>query len=205
MDLETTIGHVTSSVGPGTPWGIARYRTGAAWPTVRSRGIVKEVVVRTWFVRLVGGTAAALAVLATVFLVGMRTKSPAVLDRVRRFNRAVTNPRVLRSAGTAGASASVIRHVGRTSGRPYETPVGPIAVGDDFVIALPYGLRTDWVRNVLATGSATLLHEGRTVPLHQPEVVPTVEVAGDLPSSEQRTLRIFGVDQCLRVRRAGGG
>src|SRR5687767_8959102 len=55
----------------------------------------------------------AVAADATVFLVGMRTKSPAVVDRVRRFNRAVTNPRVLRSAGSPGASASVIRHVGR--------------------------------------------------------------------------------------------
>src|SRR5215213_2744877 len=101
----------------------------------------------------------ALGVVATVFVLGMRTKSPVVMDRVRRFNRAVTNPRVLRSAGSPGASASVIRHVGRVSGRSYETPVGPFAVGDDFVIALPYGSGTDWVRNVLTHGAATLVHE----------------------------------------------
>ena len=145
-----------------------------------------------------------LVVLATVFLLGMRSKSPAVLDRVRRFNRAVTNPRVLRSAGSPGASASVIRHVGRASGRSYQTPVGPFAVGDDFVIALPYGPGADWVRNVLANGSATIVHEGQTVAVHQPEVVSTADVVRDLPSSEQRTLRLFRVDQCLRVRRAGG-
>jgi hypothetical protein len=153
-----------------------------------------------WFARLVGVTVIGLAVLATVFLVGMRTKTPAVVDRIRRFNRAVTNPRVLRSAGKPGASASVIRHVGRVSGRSYETPVGPFAVGDDFVIALPYGPRADWVRNVMTTGSAILVHEGRTVPIHEPEVVPVAEVITDLPSSEQRTLRLFGVDECLRVR-----
>lgn len=153
-----------------------------------------------WVIRLAAGTMVALAALATVFLVGMRTKSPAVVDRVRRFNRAVTNPRVLRSAGSPGASASVIRHIGRRSGRSYETPVGPFAVGDVFVIALPYGPGADWVRNVVANGSATLIHEGRTVPVHEPEVVSTAEVVADLPSSEQRTLRLFGVDQCLRVR-----
>ena len=158
-----------------------------------------------WIARVVAGAVVALAVVATVFLVGMRTKSPAVVDRMRRFNRAVTNPRVLRSAGSPGASASVIRHVGRVSGRLFETPVGPFAVGDDFVVGLPYGPRADWVRNVLANGSATLVHEGRTVPVHQPEVVPTLEVASDLPSSEQRTLRIFGVDQCLRLRPVPGG
>jgi hypothetical protein len=153
-----------------------------------------------WLVRLVAAALLAAAALAAVFLVGMRTKSPVVTDRVRRFNRAVTNPRVLRSAGTPGASASVIRHVGRVSGRSYETPVGPFAVGDDFVIALPYGPGADWVRNVLTHGTATLVHEGRTVPVHQPEVVPTTLVVEDLPPSDQRTLRLFGVGECLRVR-----
>jgi hypothetical protein len=155
-----------------------------------------------WFVRFVGVTTVGFALLATVFLVGMRAKNPAVVDRVRRFNRAVTNPRVLRSAGRPGASASVIRHLGRVSGRSYETPVGPFAVGDHFVIALPYGPSADWVRNVLTKGSAVLVHEGRTLSLHEPEVVPVAAVIADLPASEQRTLRLFGVKECLRVRPA---
>jgi hypothetical protein len=153
-----------------------------------------------WLVRLMGAAVLVAAAVAAVFVVGMRTNSAVVTDRVRRFNRAVTNPRVLRSAGTPGASASVIRHVGRVSGRSYETPVGPFAVGGDFLIALPYGPGADWVRNVLTHGSATLVHEGRTVSVHQPEVVPTTLVLDDLPPSEQRMLRVFAVDECLRVR-----
>ena len=66
-------------------------------------GFEEEVDVVSWFVRLVGVTVVGFVVLATVFLVGMRTKTPAVVYRVRRFNRAVTNPRVLRSAGELGA------------------------------------------------------------------------------------------------------
>ena len=158
-----------------------------------------------WLARLLAAAVLALVVGAAVFLVGMRTKSPVVMDRVRQFNRAVTNPRVLRSAGSPGASASVVRHVGRVSGRAYATPVGPFAVGHDFVIGLPYGPGADWVRNVLAKGSATLVHEGRELRVHQPEVVPMAEVVRDLPLSEQRTVRLFGVDQCLRVRPDPGG
>jgi deazaflavin-dependent oxidoreductase (nitroreductase family) len=160
------------------------------------------VAVIRWLGRLVGVVMVAFGALFAVLLIGMRTKSPAVLDRVRRFNRNVTNPRVLRTAGAPGASASVIRHVGRVSGRPYETPVGPVAVGDDYVIALPYGPETDWVRNVIAAGGATLVHEGRQVSVDRPEVVATSAVVDDLPASERRTLRIFGVAQCLRVRTA---
>jgi len=152
-----------------------------------------------WILRLVGGLVTGLAALFAVFLVGMRTKHPAVQDRVRRLARDVGNPRVLRRAGTPGAGASVIRHTGRVSGRIYETPVVPHAVEGDYLIALPYGPGADWVRNVLARGSATLVHEGTTVTVHSPELVSTAQVASDLPSSEQRTLRLFGVDECLRV------
>jgi deazaflavin-dependent oxidoreductase (nitroreductase family) len=160
----------------------------------------EEAIVARWLIGLAIGVVAAIAAVFTTFVLGMRTKAPIVQDRVRRFNRAVTNPRVLRSAGKPGASASVIRHVGRVSGRAYETPVGPHTVGDGFLIALPYGPGADWVRNVVANGAATLVHEGRTVAVNEPQVVATATVIGDLPKSEQRTLRLFGVDQCLRVR-----
>jgi hypothetical protein len=160
------------------------------------------VAVARWLGRLVGAAAVTVVALLAVLVFGMRTKSSAVLDRVRRFNRSVTNPRVLQTAGAPGASASVIRHVGRVSGHTYETPVGPHAVGDGYVIALPYGSGTDWVRNVMAAGGAELVHEGRQVPVDRPEIVATSDVVEDLPASERRTLRIFGVGQCLRVRTA---
>jgi deazaflavin-dependent oxidoreductase (nitroreductase family) len=132
----------------------------------------------------------------------MRTKAPPVLRAVRRVNRAFTNPRVLRSAGSPGASASVIHHVGRSSGRSYRTPVGPFPADDGFVIALPYGPDADWVKNVLAAGSAVLVHDGHNVVVEEPEVVATADIAHHLPPSERRTLRVFNVERCLQVRRA---
>jgi hypothetical protein len=155
-----------------------------------------------WVRRLVGFLVVALGAIGVVFVLGMRRKSPVVQDSVRRFNRAVTNPRVLKTAGTPGASASIIHHVGRTTGRSHATPVGPFAVGDGFVIALPYGPGADWVRNVLASGSATLVHEGSTINIDRPEVVPVTLVVDELPTSQQRMLRVFGVEECLRVQRA---
>jgi len=67
-----------------------------------------------------------------VFVAGMRAKSPLVLDTVRRTSRAM-KPLALKSAGMPGANASVIRHVGRRTGRAYETPVGAVATDDGFV------------------------------------------------------------------------
>jgi deazaflavin-dependent oxidoreductase (nitroreductase family) len=149
--------------------------------------------------KLVGGLLLALVAIGIVFVAGMRTKSPLVLNAVRRTGRAV-KPLVLKSAGTPGY-ASVIRHVGRTTGRPYETPVEAVATDDGFVIALPYGSNTDWLKNVLASGSATIVDDGNTYQVDQPEIVPIAMGARHFTPKDQRTHRLFGVEQCLRVRR----
>ena len=152
--------------------------------------------------KLVGGLLLALVAIAIVFVTGMRTKSPRVLDAVRKTGRAM-KPLALKSAGTPGAYASVIRHVGRTTGRAYETPVGAVATDDGFVIALPYGLNTDWLKNVLASGSATIVDEGNTYEVDQPRVVPIAAAEAYFSPQDQRAHRMFAVDRCLRVRRVG--
>jgi deazaflavin-dependent oxidoreductase (nitroreductase family) len=150
---------------------------------------------------LAGALFVGLAAIALVYVVGMRMKSPLILSPLIRLQRAVINPRQLRSAGTPGAYAAVIRHRGRTSGRPYETPVGAVATDDGFVIALVYGSRTQWLQNVLASGSATLVHEGRTYQVDRPEIIPMQAVAAQFTSGDQQGFRLLRVDQALRVRR----
>jgi deazaflavin-dependent oxidoreductase (nitroreductase family) len=141
-----------------------------------------------------------LGLLGTVFMVGMRTKSPLVLNAVRRTSRA-TKRFPMKSSGTPGGIASVIRHVGRTSGRSYETPVSAVLTDDGFVIALPYGLNTDWLKNVLASGSASIVHEGDTYQVAVPEIVTTAVAAPLFSAKDQRTHRRFRVEQYLLVRR----
>lgn len=149
---------------------------------------------------LLVGLVLVFATIGIVFFVGMRTKSSTVQRAVRRFNRAFTNPRAMKKAGTPGAYASIVRHVGRTTGRSYETPVEAFAIDDGFIISLPYGPDTDWLKNVLASGSATIVDEGSTYRVDHPELVPSTVAAPHLPAKEQRSLRLFAVDQCLRVR-----
>jgi deazaflavin-dependent oxidoreductase (nitroreductase family) len=140
--------------------------------------------------------------IAIIWLVGLRARSPLVLSVVIRFQRAIANPRQMRSAGTAGASTSVIRHRGRTSGRAYETPVAVVATDDGFVISLQFGSHTNWLRNVLAAGSATIVHEGRAYAVDRPEFIPLQEVASRFAPSYQRQFRLFRVNEGLRVRKA---
>lgn len=149
----------------------------------------------------VGALVAGLVLLGLAFVLGMRAKSPVVLGAVKRLNRRFVNPRQMRTAGTPGAYAGVIRHVGRRTGRVYETPVGPFPTADGFVIALPYGTSSNWVKNVLAAGSATLVTDGETYDVDEPEIVPLGEVVDVLPGKERRNLRLFRVEQALWARR----
>jgi len=150
---------------------------------------------------LAGALILGVVAIAIVFLLAWRAKSPLVLKPLIRLQRAIINPRQMQSAGTPGAYASVIRHRGRVSGRPYETPVGAVAAGDGFVIGLVYGSRANWCQNVLASGSATIVHEGQTHQVDQPEIVSMQTVETHFTAGDQRGFRRFAVDQALRVRR----
>jgi len=142
-----------------------------------------------------------LLAVAVVFLLGMRAKSSWMLDVVVWFQRTIINPRQMRSAGTPGAGASVIRHRGRVSGRPYETPVIAVAADDGFVIALHDESRAQWLKNVVASGSATIVNEGHAYEVDRPKITPMQAAEALFSASERRLHRWLGINQCLRVRR----
>jgi deazaflavin-dependent oxidoreductase (nitroreductase family) len=152
---------------------------------------------------IAGAVIVGLAALAAVFVVGWRVKSPLVLRPIIAMSKRFMNPAQMRTAGTPGAYAGIIRHRGRVSGSAYETPIGIVADGGSFLVALPYGTRAQWLRNVLAAGSATLVHEGETYRVDAPELVPMASVADRFTPSDQSAFRVLRVDQALRLRNLG--
>ena len=149
---------------------------------------------------IVGVAIALLAVLAAVFVGGLRLEWPPVVDLLRRMNRSLFAAQQLETAGLPGAYAGVVHHVGRRSGTSYATPVSIKRYGDDFVIALVYGRRSDWARNVLAAGEAVVDLEGATYQVTDPRIVPMTEVEAAFPPGDQRINRWMAIDECLRLR-----
>jgi deazaflavin-dependent oxidoreductase (nitroreductase family) len=123
------------------------------------------------------------------------------LQRGLRQLTKVTRPLALRSAGKQGSGTSVVRHVGRKTGRSYETPVVAVDHDGTIYIALPYGERTDWLKNVLVSGSATVMSGGDRYDVDHPEVIPMAEATGFFGAKEQRLHRRFGVEKCLQAHR----
>jgi hypothetical protein len=151
-------------------------------------------------VKVMSALTIAVLVIGAVYIEGMRRKSPRVRNVVRRIARA-SQRFTIASAGTPGAYASVVKHVGRTSGRDYETPVRAAATEDGFVITLPYGSNTDWLKNVMHAGSATLVNNGDEANVERPEVVRRDGAFEAFDAKDQRVQRLFGVDEYLRVHR----
>jgi deazaflavin-dependent oxidoreductase (nitroreductase family) len=114
-----------------------------------------------------------------------------------RINKRVFNPRAVRQG-----KWQVIHHVGRSSGRPYRTPLEAHRVDDGFLFTLVYGSRSDWVRNVLAAGTARLEIDGDTVDLVAPEVIGAEEAFERLHAGTKRPPRLLRIDEFLTMRRA---
>jgi deazaflavin-dependent oxidoreductase (nitroreductase family) len=151
-----------------------------------------------WVIGLVlGAVVIAGAVVGTVVL-GIRSRNPRIVRGFTRFQRDGINPRVLQTAGGPDSPWAVVEHVGRTTGRPYETPVGAVRDGDDWVITLPYGPETSWVRNVVAAGEAVVRVNGERHRVGDVRIVPLSSTP--MADTDVVAARLFGVTSAMRLR-----
>jgi len=104
-----------------------------------------------------------------------------------------------RRAGRAHSVTALLTHVGRRSGRTYQTPVGAFPYRDGFVVSLSYGRQTDWCRNVTAAGECTLAWRGRTYQLVRPEIISGSRVFEALPILPRVLLRGGGIHDFIWI------
>jgi deazaflavin-dependent oxidoreductase (nitroreductase family) len=93
----------------------------------------------------------------------------------------------------------VVHHVGRSSGRRYATPVVVRATEDGFVVPLPWGRDTQWVRNVLAQEGAVIRWKGRDHHAVRPRVVDASEVPDGFSRIQRAAMGAFHIRWALRL------
>ena len=121
--------------------------------------------------------------------------------RMATFNRHVTN-RLLGGLATRLPGFGVVLHVGRRSGRTYRTPVNVFRTPGGYLLALTYGSRAEWVRNVVAAHGCELVTEGRTERLTKPRLFRD-ERRARVPAHVRAGLRLGGVSEFLELDREG--
>ena len=96
-------------------------------------------------------------------------------------------------SGTPRSSWGLLTHVGRRSGRTYETSLGTCTYGDGFLLPLGYGPRTDWYRSLMAAGRCTLAWKGRTYQLEGPELISGPGAMRAWPIRDRILLQLAGM------------
>lgn len=110
----------------------------------------------------------------------------------RRFLWLLTNTlnRLTKRLARSGHGPfALVRHVGRKSGRTFETPLILARVPDGFVAELTYGPDVDWYRNTVAAGGCVVVSRGAEY-----------RVEGIEPCDPDTGRRAFGFPAALLLR-----
>lgn len=93
----------------------------------------------------------------------------------------------------------MINHVGRSSGKPYSTPVEAIIVPGGYAVFLMYGRNTDWAKNLLASGGGSIEFDGQVFPVMNPRIVNISELDAELPTDASRLPSLLGWKELVRM------
>lgn len=120
-------------------------------------------------------------------------------NSLRAFNKRILNPAMKLVAGRRFWYAAVIHHTGRRSGIAYATPIVADRIEGGFIVPLPYGTQTDWLRNVRAAGRATLQVRGETYEVTTPEIVDAATAFPLVPAAHARVWRRLRINHYLKL------
>jgi deazaflavin-dependent oxidoreductase (nitroreductase family) len=123
----------------------------------------------------------------------------ASLDRVRRFNKYVTNKILIHISGKKFGHFVVLSHIGRKSGKLYTIPIIAEPAKNGFVIALTYGRKVDWLENVLAKGGCSILWKNKDYSLVNPQFIDKEVGLLAFPALFRTGLRKMGIQYYLRL------
>jgi deazaflavin-dependent oxidoreductase (nitroreductase family) len=118
-----------------------------------------------------------------------------------RFNRRVAN-RIVRPISGQLPIWSIVEHVGRRSGKTYQTPVSVFRTPDGVAILLAYGTDSDWLRNVQAADGGRIKLGGKTFAVTDPRVVATADAAELIQAPWRQLVKMTGTKHALLLTRA---
>jgi len=106
------------------------------------------------------------------------------------FLKRYFNPMTLRLAKGSVGPLAIIRHVGRRSGKSYETPIIIRPIDHGFVAELTYGPDVDWYKNVLAAGGCAVFWHGKDYRINRIETLDTESGMAAFPLPLRMILRL---------------
>jgi deazaflavin-dependent oxidoreductase (nitroreductase family) len=119
---------------------------------------------------------------------------------IRYFNKYVLNRLTGKIARSSWGPFSIVYHVGRRSGKPYETTIIAIPTAASFIVALTYGPDVDWFRNVTAAGRCKILWHSRVYPIEKIEALEVETALPYFPAFERTILQWVGIQDFVGMK-----
>src|SRR5215207_3518878 len=125
-----------------------------------------------------------------------------IRDRFLSFLKHYFNPLTRRLAQSSHGPFSIVRHVGRRSGKQYETPIMAAPIEDGFVIELTYGPDVDWYKNVVAAGGCTVIWHGKEYVIDKLEPLDADTGRAAFPLPARLILRVTKRQHYVKMKEA---
>jgi deazaflavin-dependent oxidoreductase (nitroreductase family) len=117
--------------------------------------------------------------------------------RMATFNLRFTN-HLTRHIASWAPGFALLEHVGRRSGRLYQTPVKVIKAQGRYIVALTYG-ESDWLKNVMATGTCVIRTGRRRIQVAEPALFRD-PIRHLVPIPARWILKLVDVDHFITLR-----
>ncbi len=118
---------------------------------------------------------------------------------VRILLKYTLNPLTRRLARTSLGPFAIVRHVGRRSGKQYETPIIVAPADNGFVVELTYGPDVDWYKNVLAAHGCTIISHGKEVVINQIKPLDAETGRTAFPMPARLILRVLRMKHFVKM------
>jgi deazaflavin-dependent oxidoreductase (nitroreductase family) len=97
----------------------------------------------------------------------------------------------IRAAKAGRGPFSLVKHVGRKTGKTYETPIIVAPVEGGFVVELTYGDDVAWYRNTVAANGCVLVVGGVEHVIDGVEPIPAEQGLAAYPAPQRAILRVL--------------
>ncbi|MDJ0325373.1 nitroreductase family deazaflavin-dependent oxidoreductase [Cryobacterium sp. PH31-AA6] len=94
---------------------------------------------------------------------------------------------------------SLVRTVGRKSGKTFETPIIVQPIEGGFVCELTYGPEVNWYRNLVAANGGEIVRDGVTTKIVGLEPMTTAEGIAAFTPFQRRVLRLLKRTQFVKL------
>lgn len=122
--------------------------------------------------------------------------------RFRTLLKHTLNPLTLRLTMAGIGPFTIVRHVGRRSGKRYATPLLLAPIDGGFVAELTYGPNVDWFQNVMAAGHCTVVRGGKEIAVDKIEPMDAEAGRQAFGLAARTALRILRRRHYVRMRAA---